>query len=230
MSVAEQGPIDLGLTALAFLYANGELEEADVLAFENRLADDQRARDALCQAVQLTRPGDGELPQPDPAYRDRVLQELRGHPSPPTPLPNGERGESVTTPLPNEESEEEQAYLPDRAGWWSVLLGPRMYHGHPLCWLLAGALAASLLVAFLTMGQKPATPPPRRPMGNESRPDWSAPRWRQPRPGRPIAGPRREKIAWNLPGQVGQEEQTRDAQREGGLCLRLAPCQDKIEE
>jgi anti-sigma-K factor RskA len=63
---------------LALLYASGELDGPAAAAFEERLADDQAARDALCDAVRLQRAmtGHGEL-LPDPAYRDRVIHRLR---------------------------------------------------------------------------------------------------------------------------------------------------------
>jgi hypothetical protein len=54
---AEETPGNAGDDALALqalLYASGELEEAEAAEFEERLAADQTARDALCQAVQLT--------------------------------------------------------------------------------------------------------------------------------------------------------------------------------
>jgi hypothetical protein len=77
MSAADHRQIDLGLTTLAFLYANGELEGADAEAFEKRLCTDQEAREALSQAVLLTQTVDGcEAPRPDPGYRDRVRQQL----------------------------------------------------------------------------------------------------------------------------------------------------------
>ena len=39
------------LTNLALLYSTGELDEIEAADFERRLAEDQAARDALCQAV-----------------------------------------------------------------------------------------------------------------------------------------------------------------------------------
>lgn len=68
---------DEELICLALLYASGELDEADAAAFERRLAEDQAARDALCQAVELNVSADGEGPPlPDPSYRQRVRQRL----------------------------------------------------------------------------------------------------------------------------------------------------------
>ncbi len=67
-----------GLRLRAFLYVHGELHKSDELSFERRLALEQAARDALCQAVLLCQPlrrqaGAG----PDPGYRERVRQRLR---------------------------------------------------------------------------------------------------------------------------------------------------------
>lgn len=68
----------LDLSAQALLYANGELAEGEAVAFEERLEVDQAARDALCQAVELSAALTGEQPAaPDPAYRQRVRLRLR---------------------------------------------------------------------------------------------------------------------------------------------------------
>jgi hypothetical protein len=64
-----------GLAWLALLYAGGELEEAEAAQFEQRLAGDQQAREALAQAVLLAMPP-GQPLTPDPAYRDRVRRRL----------------------------------------------------------------------------------------------------------------------------------------------------------
>ncbi len=70
------GDNELAYTAL--LYASGELEGEEAVAFEQRLAEDQAARDALCQAVEYTSLASGQAPAaPDPSYRDRVRQRLR---------------------------------------------------------------------------------------------------------------------------------------------------------
>jgi hypothetical protein len=59
------------------LYADGELDGTDEQAFEDLLARDESARDALCQAVQLaTLLTDPDLARPDPAYRGRVRAKL----------------------------------------------------------------------------------------------------------------------------------------------------------
>lgn len=89
-SAGSTGDDELAYTAL--LYASGELEGEEAVAFEQRLAEDQAARDALCQAVEYTSLASGHPPAaPDPSYRDRVRQRLRhrrrqlqneaGHPS-----------------------------------------------------------------------------------------------------------------------------------------------------
>jgi hypothetical protein len=66
------------LAAVAFLYAQGELAGADAFCFEQRLGEEQAARDALCYAVLLSQSLEGQpAPMPDPAYRDRVRQRLR---------------------------------------------------------------------------------------------------------------------------------------------------------
>lgn len=74
---------DADLACTALLYASGELDEADALAFDRRLAEDQSAREALCQAVELNLALTKEAPAaPDPAYRQRVrarLQQRRRH-------------------------------------------------------------------------------------------------------------------------------------------------------
>lgn len=74
------GPND-GLALQAFLYASGELDADEAAAFEQRLSDDQSAREALTQAVQLTRAPSGLVPlRPTPAYRAAVLRRLRPQP------------------------------------------------------------------------------------------------------------------------------------------------------
>ncbi|MBY0524479.1 MAG: hypothetical protein K2R98_13820 [Gemmataceae bacterium] len=69
-------PSDLSVQAL--LYASGEMEAAEAAAFEQRLGEDQAAREALCQAVEFATLASGQAPPtPDPAYRDRVRATLR---------------------------------------------------------------------------------------------------------------------------------------------------------
>jgi len=69
---------DDNLAALALLYANGEMDVADARAFEQRLNEDQKAREALCQAVELARTLEGcPPPTPNPSYRAGVRVRLR---------------------------------------------------------------------------------------------------------------------------------------------------------
>jgi anti-sigma factor RsiW len=65
------------LALQAYLYAGGELSDADRTRFEQRLAIDQAAREALANAVEMSAALRGEASRPDPAYRDRVRQRLR---------------------------------------------------------------------------------------------------------------------------------------------------------
>jgi hypothetical protein len=61
----------------AMLYAGGQLDEEDAKAFEHRLADDQAAREALCQAMQVLEPVDvPSALRPDPGYRQKVRAQL----------------------------------------------------------------------------------------------------------------------------------------------------------
>jgi anti-sigma factor RsiW len=71
-----RSPAPLALQAL--LYAAGELPAAEADAFEQRLADDQAAREALVQAVAIVQPLSGGVPgQPRPAYREVVRRRLQ---------------------------------------------------------------------------------------------------------------------------------------------------------
>ena len=67
-------PEDLAL--LALLYSSGELEGAEAVAFEARLAVDQEARDAVAQAVQLSLTAAGERCAPDAAWREETKSRL----------------------------------------------------------------------------------------------------------------------------------------------------------
>jgi hypothetical protein len=72
--MSEIGPTDANL---AFLYASGELDVAEKVDFERRLAEEQPLREALCRAVELMRTLEGLAPLvPAPAYRQRVRQRL----------------------------------------------------------------------------------------------------------------------------------------------------------
>jgi anti-sigma-K factor RskA len=71
---------DDNLAAQALLYANGEMDADDARAFEQRLNEDQRVREALCQAVELARTLEGgPPPTPNPSYRAGVRVRLRSH-------------------------------------------------------------------------------------------------------------------------------------------------------
>jgi hypothetical protein len=61
----------------AYLYAGGELSDAERDSFEQRLAIDQAAREALADAVGMIAALRGETPRADPSYRDRVRRKLR---------------------------------------------------------------------------------------------------------------------------------------------------------
>jgi hypothetical protein len=75
-TMGEMPADDLALQAL--LYASGELDESDAERFEQRLGEDQAAREALLQAVTMSQLASGQPPPaPDPEYRDRVRQRLR---------------------------------------------------------------------------------------------------------------------------------------------------------
>ncbi len=65
------------LALQAFLYASAELDDPERDAFERLLGQDQAAREALAQVVQLTLSAAGPTPRPDPAYRQGVRDRLR---------------------------------------------------------------------------------------------------------------------------------------------------------
>jgi ferric-dicitrate binding protein FerR (iron transport regulator) len=62
---------------LALLYAGGRLSPGEMEAFERRLGEDQRTRDALCRAVERMQSPAGPPLRPRPDYRERVRQRLR---------------------------------------------------------------------------------------------------------------------------------------------------------
>lgn len=68
------------LAEWARAYTHGDLSDADAAAFEDRLALDQRARDALVAAVQGRVGPDADTLRPDPAYRQEVIRRLSPHP------------------------------------------------------------------------------------------------------------------------------------------------------
>jgi hypothetical protein len=132
---------DPGLMAQALLYSHGELEGPEADAFEARLAADQTARDALCQAVQLSQTlGGMTAALPNPGYRDRVRSQL---------LADAAAGESIPESLTTANT------------WWSNLVPRYRYRGHPALWLLSGALAAVLVIRFSLEAQPPAPAAPQ---------------------------------------------------------------------
>jgi hypothetical protein len=69
---------DANVAWQAFLYASGELDEKQALAFEDRLGNDQAAREALSMAAQLAvLPGLSPPLRPNPDYRDVVRLRLK---------------------------------------------------------------------------------------------------------------------------------------------------------
>jgi hypothetical protein len=66
---------DVSLVAL--LYASGELEGPEAVAFEARLATDQAAREAVVQAVELNARAQGLAITPNPAWRNAALRRLQ---------------------------------------------------------------------------------------------------------------------------------------------------------
>jgi len=64
----------------ALLYAGNELDRDAAELFEERLATDQAARDALANAMQLTLLVAGRPTKPDPQYREEVRSRF-SHPS-----------------------------------------------------------------------------------------------------------------------------------------------------
>jgi len=73
--MSEKKADDLAL--LAHLYAGGELPAPEAALFEQRLSQDQAARDALAEAVWMSAVLYGGEPRPDPAYRQQVRDRLR---------------------------------------------------------------------------------------------------------------------------------------------------------
>jgi hypothetical protein len=64
------------LVDVARAYTHGELAAWEVEAFEDRLAVDQEARDALVIAVQAQAGADAGSLRPDPSYRQEVIRRL----------------------------------------------------------------------------------------------------------------------------------------------------------
>jgi hypothetical protein len=75
-----QRPWADGLIFQALLYTSGDLEEQEAAAFEQRLGEDQTAREAVSEAVQLALVSNFQTPAaPDRTYRERVRQRLQPH-------------------------------------------------------------------------------------------------------------------------------------------------------
>jgi anti-sigma-K factor RskA len=73
--MSEASPTDANL---AFLYTSGEMDAAEKAHFEQRLAEEQPLREALCRAVELMQTLEGLAPlTPSPTYRQRVSERLR---------------------------------------------------------------------------------------------------------------------------------------------------------
>ncbi len=68
------------LAEWARAYTRGELDATEAAAFEDRLALDQAARDALVAAVQTDLGPDPAALRPDPAYRREVIRRLSPNP------------------------------------------------------------------------------------------------------------------------------------------------------
>jgi hypothetical protein len=60
----------------AILYASGEMDRGEAARFEQRLANEQEAREALADAVEVLS-WQREPIGPNPAYRDHVVHRLR---------------------------------------------------------------------------------------------------------------------------------------------------------
>jgi hypothetical protein len=65
------------LALRAYLYAEAELPDAEHQAFEEQLAVDQTAREALAEVVRMNTFLTEGAPRPNPAYRERVRRRLR---------------------------------------------------------------------------------------------------------------------------------------------------------
>jgi hypothetical protein len=68
------------LSRQALRYVLGELPGRECAAFEDRLGDDQAAREAVCRAVQLTAMTWGLPVLPGRSYREQVRRRLSGVP------------------------------------------------------------------------------------------------------------------------------------------------------
>ena len=71
----ETGPSDANR---AFLFASGEMDEAESAVFERRLGEEQALRETLCQTIELMQTLEGLAPlAPSPAYQESVRKRLR---------------------------------------------------------------------------------------------------------------------------------------------------------
>jgi len=70
--------VPLSLESLALRFAARDLPPPEAEAFEARLAGDQSARDALCEAVRLSAAALGRELQPDRSFRALIRDRLRG--------------------------------------------------------------------------------------------------------------------------------------------------------
>src|SRR5260370_40859235 len=75
-TMAERQPLGEALALQAILYLADALPHEDQADFEGRLADDQKAREALTLAVAFVESCAAHEPaRPDPAYRRAVLRQ-----------------------------------------------------------------------------------------------------------------------------------------------------------
>jgi hypothetical protein len=82
------GAAGQSLGELALRYLRNELPERTQTAFEQRLGEEQAAREALCEAVQRAWGRDGVPLRPGPGYRNRVHARLQRTALPPWPTPH----------------------------------------------------------------------------------------------------------------------------------------------
>src|SRR5438105_3935852 len=74
----ELRPIPLALEATALRYAASDLSSGEAAAFEERLAGDQSAREALAEAVRHSAAALGQQsPTPDRSFRALIHERLR---------------------------------------------------------------------------------------------------------------------------------------------------------
>jgi len=76
--MSDRQPIGEALALEAILYLTDALPAQEIADFEGRLADDQKARDALTLAVAFVQSCEGQEPaRPDPAYRQQGIRLVR---------------------------------------------------------------------------------------------------------------------------------------------------------